>query len=59
MCSSDLANLAFGGHPELLNQARLGVLVGSLVSGVSGMLVLRLFPDRAEGAVQAAASHPA
>jgi NhaA family Na+:H+ antiporter len=54
-----IANLAFGGHPELLNQARLGVLVGSLVSGVSGMLVLRLFPDRAEGAVQAAASHPA
>ena len=42
-----IANLAFGGHPELLNQARLGVLVGSLVSGVSGMLVLRLIPARA------------
>ena len=39
-----IANLAFGGHPELLTQARLGVLVGSLVSGVSGMLVLWLVP---------------
>jgi len=52
-----IANLAFGGHPELLNQARLGVLVGSLVSGVSGMLVLRLFPARGAQAVQAPASH--
>ena len=54
-----IANLAFGGHPELLNQARLGVLVGSLVSGVAGMLVLRLFPKRAGQAVPAPASHPA
>jgi len=46
-----IANLAFGGHPELLDQARLGVLVGSLVSGVSGMLVLWLLPEA--GAVQA------
>ncbi len=36
-----IANLAFGAEPELLDEARLGVLVGSLVSGVSGMLVLR------------------
>ncbi len=36
-----IANLAFGGEPKLLDEARLGVLVGSLVSGVSGMLVLR------------------
>jgi len=54
-----IANLAFGGHAELLNQARLGVLVGSLVSGVSGMLVLRLIPDRARRAAQAPASHAA
>ncbi len=54
-----IANLAFGGHPELLNQARLGVLVGSLVSGVSGMLVLRLIPDRAGRAAEASASHAA
>ena len=31
-----IANLAFAGAPHLLNQARLGVLVGSLVSGVVG-----------------------
>ncbi|MGZ3478783.1 MAG: Na+/H+ antiporter NhaA, partial [Myxococcaceae bacterium] len=37
-----IANLAFGGEPKLLDEARLGVLVGSLVSGVSGMLVLRV-----------------
>jgi NhaA family Na+:H+ antiporter len=51
-----IANLAFGGHPELLDQARLGVLVGSLVSGVSGMLVLRLLPEPGDGAVRARAS---
>ena len=39
-----IANLAFGGDAELLKQARLGVLVGSLVSGMSGMLVLRALP---------------
>jgi Na+:H+ antiporter, NhaA family len=51
-----IANLAFGVHPELLNQARLGVLVGSLVSGVSGMLVLRLLPGPAARAVAARAT---
>jgi len=51
-----IANLAFGGHPELLDQARLGVLVGSLVSGVSGMLVLWLLPEPGDGAVPARAS---
>jgi NhaA family Na+:H+ antiporter len=42
-----IANLAFAGVPHLLNQARLGVLVGSLVPGVVGMLVLRVMPLRA------------
>ncbi len=41
-----IANLAFGGDPDRLQQARLGVLVGSLVSGVSGMLVLWALPAR-------------
>jgi NhaA family Na+:H+ antiporter len=50
-----IANLAFGHAPALLNQARLGVLVGSLVSGLSGMLVLRLLPPPAAHAVPAAA----
>ena len=39
-----IANLAFGGDPARLDEARLGVLVGSLVSGVSGILVLRALP---------------
>jgi len=39
-----IANLAFGADAELLKQARLGVLVGSLLSGVAGMLVLRALP---------------
>lgn len=51
-----IANLAFGHAPALLNQARLGVLVGSLVSGLSGMLVLRLLPAPAAHAAPAAAA---
>ena len=51
-----IANLAFGHAPELLNRARLGVLVGSLVSGLSGMLVLRLLPAPAARAVPAEAA---
>ncbi len=39
-----IANLAFGAEPELLNEARLGVLVGSLVSGLTGTLLLRVLP---------------
>jgi NhaA family Na+:H+ antiporter len=42
-----IANLAFARVPHLLNEARLGVLVGSLVSGVVGTLVLRAMPMRA------------
>jgi len=36
-----IANLAFGEDPLLLSEARLGILVGSLASGVVGTLVLR------------------
>jgi Na+:H+ antiporter, NhaA family len=43
-----IANLAFARVPHLLNEARLGVLVGSLVSGVVGTLVLRAMPLPAE-----------
>ena len=43
-----IANLAFADVPHLLNEARLGVLVGSLVSGVVGTLVLRAMPLPAE-----------
>ena len=48
-----IANLAFGGDPELLKEARLGVLLGSLASGLSGMLVLRFLPARTTRAVPA------
>jgi NhaA family Na+:H+ antiporter len=36
-----IANLAFAADANLLDQARLGILVGSLVSGLAGMAVLR------------------
>ena len=51
-----IANLAFEHDAELLKQARLGVLVGSLVSGISGMVVLRLLPAPAAQAAPAAAA---
>src|SRR5262249_12522162 len=41
-----ISNLAFSAVPHLLDEARLGVLVGSLVSGVVGMALLRLSPQR-------------
>ena len=41
-----IANLSFSDMPEigtdLLNQAKLGVFSGSLISGVGGYLVLKL-----------------
>ena len=36
-----LADLAYASDPALLAQAKLGVLAGSLASGVAGALVLR------------------
>jgi NhaA family Na+:H+ antiporter len=54
-----IANLAFSGDPELLKEARLGVLLGSLVSGLSGMLVLRFLPARTPRAVPAPVTEPA
>lgn len=37
-----IANLSFGNDPVLLNQAKLGVIIGSVVSGILGYLVLSL-----------------
>jgi NhaA family Na+:H+ antiporter len=42
-----IANLAFAGAPLLLDEARLGILAGSALSGTVGMLVLRFLPGRA------------
>lgn len=39
-----IANLSFGATaPELLNEAKFGVLAGSIVSGILGYILLRLF----------------
>lgn len=39
--------LAFPNHPELIEEAKLGVLVGSLLSGLLGYVILRLSRARA------------
>jgi NhaA family Na+:H+ antiporter len=43
-----VANLAFPEHPELLDSAKLGVLIGSLIAGLSGYLVLRFTGKKKE-----------
>jgi Na+:H+ antiporter, NhaA family len=48
-----ISNLAFASVPHLLAEARLGVLVGSLVSGVVGMFLLRISPRRSTAVVPA------
>lgn len=37
-----VANLAFYGIDNLLDSAKMGILIGSLIAGISGFLVLRL-----------------
>jgi Na+:H+ antiporter, NhaA family len=37
-----IAGLAFPGHPDLLDQAKVGILAGSLAAGVGGSILLRL-----------------
>lgn len=44
-----VAGLSYPGHPELLELAKMGILLGSLVSGVVGYLFLR-FSGRVEPA---------
>ena len=41
-----VATLAFAAEPELLTEAKLGILLGSLLSAVVGYLLLRLRPRR-------------
>ena len=46
-----IASLAFADAPELLDQAKIGVLAGSLAAGVAGaLLLLRTRPVRARAA---------
>lgn len=38
-----IANLSFGNmYPELLNQAKLGIILGSVISGVLGYILLKI-----------------
>ncbi|MDT8402318.1 MAG: Na+/H+ antiporter NhaA [Bacteroidales bacterium] len=37
-----IANLAFAGNPEMINSAKVGIIAGSLISGLTGYLILRL-----------------
>ena len=37
-----IANLSFGDQPVLLNQAKMGVILGTLISGIVGYFVLSL-----------------
>jgi NhaA family Na+:H+ antiporter len=37
-----IAGLAYPGNPELLDQAKLGILVGSALAGIAGFTILRL-----------------
>jgi NhaA family Na+:H+ antiporter len=36
-----IASLAYPGHPELLDEAKIGILGGSLLAGVGGVVALR------------------
>jgi NhaA family Na+:H+ antiporter len=50
-----IAGLAFPDDPALVEEAKLGILLGSLVSAVTGFLILRFAPARVSGG---AASDP-
>jgi NhaA family Na+:H+ antiporter len=39
-----IGSLAFPGQPELIEEAKLGILAGSLASAIAGYLVLRFAP---------------
>ncbi len=45
-----IAGLAFGGSAKLLDEAKLGILAGSLVSGLAGAALLRMTRPVASGA---------
>ncbi|MFA8449688.1 MAG: Na+/H+ antiporter NhaA [Bacteroidales bacterium] len=38
-----IANLAYASNPVYIDSAKIGILLGSIISGASGFLILRLF----------------
>lgn len=42
-----IANLAFTGEPVLVDSAKIGILAGSLISGIIGAVVLKISGNRA------------
>jgi NhaA family Na+:H+ antiporter len=51
-----IAGLAFHDAPRFLDQAKLGILIGSGASGVVGFVFLRLLPQRGSAAARAVTS---
>ncbi|CAG8870536.1 Na(+)/H(+) antiporter NhaA [Pseudomonas fluorescens] len=43
-----ISGLAFPAHPELVDEAKIGILLGSLVSAVVGCLLMRVAPKAPE-----------
>ena len=41
-----IGGLAFAGSSELSDAVKIGVLGGSIISGIAGWLVFRLLPER-------------
>lgn len=41
-----IAGLAFGSHPEYIDSAKIGILLGSLISAIIGFVVLRVDTEK-------------
>lgn len=49
-----IANLAFEGSSMLVDSAKIGIIIGSLVSGIVGAIVLKIAGQKTEGATAGA-----
>lgn len=47
-----IANLAFTGLPVLVDSAKVGILIGSVISGAVGMVILKVSGDRARAVAE-------